>query len=73
VGATAKARGIPCLAVAGSVGQDMGDLHATGIDAVFSLCTGPTTLADAMQNAGENLARVTQQALRAFLAGRNRR
>jgi glycerate kinase len=72
VGAAAKARGIPCLAIAGSVGADLGDLHDTGIDAVFSLCTGPATLAASMQHAKENLARVTQQALRAFLAGRHR-
>ena len=70
VGATAKAHGIPCLAIAGSVGAELGDLHATGIDAVFSLCTGPTTLEVAMRDAGENLARVTQQALRCFLTGR---
>ncbi len=70
VGATAKAHGIPCLAIAGSVGAELGDLHATGIDAVFSLCTGPTTLEAAMRDAGENLARVTQQALRCFLTGR---
>jgi glycerate kinase len=70
VGAAAQARGIPCFAIAGSVGADLGDLHATGIDAVFSLCTEPATLEDAMRNARENLARVTAQALRAFLAGR---
>ena len=70
VGAAAKAHGIPCLAIAGSVGAELGDLHATGIDAVFSLCTGPTTLEAAMRDAGENLARVTQQALRCFLTGR---
>jgi glycerate kinase len=72
VGAAAKARGIPCLAIAGAVGKKLGDLHTTGIDAVFSLCTGPTTLAASMQAAGENLSRVTQQALRAYLAGRHR-
>ncbi len=70
VGAAAKAHGVPCLAIAGSVGADLGDLHATGIDAVFSLCTGPTTLKAAMRDAGENLARVTQQALQCFLTGR---
>ena len=70
VGAAAKAHGVPCLAIAGSVGADLGDLHATGIDAVFSLCTGPITLEAAMRDAGENLARVTQQAIQCFLAGR---
>ena len=72
VGAAAKAQAIPCLAIAGSVGDELGDLHATGIDAVFSLCTGPSTLEAAMHNAWEQLARVTQQALRAFMAGKER-
>ena len=70
VGAAARAQGIPCLAIAGSVGADLGDLHATGIDAVFSICNGPTTLEASMREAVENLSRVTQQALRCFLAGR---
>ncbi len=71
VGAAAKARGVPCLAIAGSIGKELGDLHAIGINAVFSLCTGPATLEESMKHARENLARVAQQAVRAFLAGRN--
>ncbi len=71
VGIVAKAHGVPCFAIAGSVGDNLGDLHATGINAVFSLCTGPMTLEASMENARECLARVTQQAVRAFLAGRN--
>ena len=71
VGIAAKAQGVPCFAIAGSVGDNLGDLHATGINAVFSLCTGPMTLEASMENARECLARVTQQAVRAFLAGRN--
>ncbi|MDX1708299.1 MAG: glycerate kinase, partial [Desulfobacterales bacterium] len=72
VGAAAKARGIPCLAIAGAVGKELGNLHKTGIDAVFSLCTAPMTLEESMQNSREHLFRVTQQAIRAFLAGQNR-
>ncbi len=70
VGVAAKAQGVPCFAIAGAVGQDLGDLHATGINAVFSLCTRPMTLEVSMEHARENLRRVTQQAVRAFLAGR---
>ena len=72
VGLAAKAQGVPCFAIAGAVGLELGDLHATGIDAVFSICTCPMTLEESMKNSKENLARVTQQAIRAFLAGRNR-
>jgi len=70
VGAAAKARSTPCIAIAGSVGEGLGDLHTIGIDAVFSLCHGPVTLEDAMTNATEYLTRATEQAVRAFLVGR---
>ncbi len=70
VGVAAKARGVPCFAIAGSIGENLGDLHAIGINAVFSLCAGPTTLEASMEHGRENLTRVTEQAVRAFLAGR---
>ncbi|MEA3333283.1 MAG: glycerate kinase [Pseudomonadota bacterium] len=70
VGVAAKAQGIPCFALAGSIGKELGDLHESGINAVFSLCPGPISLAESMKLSRENLTRVTEQALRAFLAGR---
>jgi len=72
VGATAKARNIPCFAIAGSIGKDLGILHETGIDAVFSLCPGPISLKESMQHSKQNISRITEQAIRAFLAGQNR-
>jgi len=71
VGAAAKAQNIPCFAIAGSIGKDLGTLHDTGIDAVFSLCPGPISLEESMQLSKENISRVTEQAIRAFLAGKN--
>ncbi len=68
VGAAARARGVPCIAIAGSIGEGLGELHDVGIDAVFSLCPGPVTLEDAMTRAAEYLARATEQAVRVFLA-----
>jgi hypothetical protein len=41
-----------------------------GVDAYFSLCHGPSTLGEAMSHAPEWLARIAEQATRAFLAGR---
>ena len=70
VGAAAKARGIPCIAIAGGVGEGLGDLHTVGIDAVFSLCPGPVTLEAAMANATAYLARASEQAVRAYASGR---
>jgi glycerate kinase len=40
-----------------------------GVDAYFSLCPGPISLADAVERASELLADSTAQAFRAFLAG----
>lgn len=68
VGAAAKARGIPCIAIAGSLGDGLADLHAIGIDAVFTLCPGPVSLADAMRDGARHLSIATEQAMRCFLA-----
>jgi glycerate kinase len=65
----ARTRGVPCLAIAGSVGSGLDSLHALGIDAVFSLCPGPVSLEQAMAAGGDFLAAATEQAVRAFLAG----
>jgi len=70
VGAAAKARGIPCIAIAGSLGEEFGDLHTAGIDAAFSLCPGPLTLEEAMSHATDYLTHAAEQAVRAFLTGR---
>jgi len=70
VGAAAKAKGIPCVAIAGSVGADLGELHDVGIDAVFALASGPMSLDQSMENAGPLLARATEHAVRLFAAAR---
>jgi glycerate kinase len=69
VGRRAQRKNIPCIALAGSVGENLGDLHEQGISAVFSLCAGPMSLQDAMDDAGGFITRSTQQILRCFLAG----
>jgi len=70
VGAMAKAQGIPCVAIAGSVGDELGELHEAGIDAVFALANGPLTLDQSMANARPLLARATEHAVRLFAAAR---
>ncbi|MBZ9783812.1 glycerate kinase [Pseudomonas sp. REP124] len=47
----ARERGVPVIAIAGSLGEDYQDLYAHGIDAAFSLVSGPMTLDDACMNA----------------------
>jgi glycerate kinase len=68
VAAHAKAQGIPCIAIAGGIGDDLAALHAVGIDAVFSLCRGPMTLDQAQKQAMPLLADAAEQAVRAFFA-----
>jgi UTP--glucose-1-phosphate uridylyltransferase len=69
VAAMAQSHGIPCLAVAGSLGDDAGVLNTHGIDALFSLCPGPLTLDDAIEHAAALLADATEQIVRCYLAG----
>ncbi len=66
----ARALGVPCFALAGGVGGGLDALHALGIDAVFSLCPRPISLEQAMAAGADYLAAATEQAVRAFLAGR---
>ncbi len=68
----AKARGIPCIAIAGGIGERIEALHALGIDAVFSLCPGPTTLEQAMAQGPRLLAATTEQVVRCHLSGLGR-
>jgi glycerate kinase len=70
VARTAKAAGVPCIAICGGVGDGIESLYDIGIDAVFSICSGPQSLAAAMQGADGLLARQTEQVVRTFLAGR---
>ena len=73
VARSAKRAGVPCIAVCGAIGPGIGVLHDIGIQAVFSICSGPQTLEEAMQDARDLLARSTEQVIRAFLAGRYER
>ncbi|MEA3642223.1 MAG: glycerate kinase [Lamprobacter sp.] len=64
----AKARGIPCIAIVGGIGERITKLHPIGIDAVFSLCPGPMTLEQAIAQGPSLLAATTEQVLRCYLA-----
>lgn len=65
----AKKQKIPCIVLAGSVGEDLGDLRNQGVDAVFSLCSRPISLKEAMEQAETDIIRTTEQVVRCFLAG----
>ncbi|MFW5857891.1 MAG: glycerate kinase, partial [Planctomycetota bacterium] len=67
----AQDRGVPCLAIAGAVGEALDELHAAGIAAAWSLCPRPAPLETAMAEAAPWLRRATEQVVRAFRAGRD--
>lgn len=73
VAARAQRRGIPCIGIAGGIDEQVHSLHGLGLDALFSLCPGPITLAEAEHRVTELLARTAEQVVRAFLAGRRSR
>ncbi len=70
VGAAAREQGVPCIAIAGSAGEKLEQLHTIGIDAVFTLCPGPLPLEKAMAEGARYLSAATEQAVRSFLVGR---
>ena len=65
----AKRRGIPVLAVCGSLGKGFEDVHAEGIDAAVSILTAPLTLDEASARAGDLIADAVAGAMRSMKAG----
>lgn len=63
----AKLRGVPVVALVGSVGQGAQATHAIGIDAYFSILNRPYSLAEAMSIAPKLVAEATEQAVRLAL------
>ena len=55
--------GCPVLALAGSIGPGAEAVLEQGIDAYFSICPGPISLDQAIEQAGTLLERATEQAV----------
>jgi glycerate 2-kinase len=75
VGVAQLARSLQCptLALAGSIGPGAEAVLEHGINAYFSICPGPISLDQAIDHAGLLLERATEQVVRGFLAGEQRR
>jgi glycerate 2-kinase len=75
VGVARLARSLHCptLALAGSIGPGAQAVLDHGIDAYFSICPGPLSLEQAIDQAGLLLEQAAEQAVRGFLAGQHRR
>ena len=67
----AKERSIPVVGIAGSLGEGYRQVHDCGIDAVFTLVSGPMSLDEAMAGTRTLVENATEQVLRAMLARRS--
>ena len=65
----AKRRGIPVIAVCGSLGKGFEDVHAEGINAVVSILSAPMTLDEASARASELIADAVAEAMRSMQVG----
>ena len=65
----AKERGIPVIAISGSLGKGFEDVHAEGIDAVSSIVCAPMTLEEASTRGGELIADGVAEAIRFMKVG----
>ncbi len=70
VGNIAKKYNIPCIALAGSIGEKVEELRECGITSCFTICPGPVTLDTALNNASEYLSSTTKEILHTFTAGK---
>jgi glycerate kinase len=73
VGRLARSLGCPTLTLAGSIGPGAEAVLEHGIDAYFSICSGPMSLEGAVAQAADLLQAATEQVVRAFLTGRQNR
>ncbi|KAA8819863.1 glycerate kinase [Bifidobacterium rousetti] len=64
VARTAKNHRRPVIAVAGHIGEGVGELHGVGIDAVFGIAPGAASLDSLLKDAARNVAFTTEQIVR---------
>jgi len=66
VGRWAKRRGVPVIALAGGIADDVGPADFADFTGIFSICRRPMPLEEAMQRAAELLENTAESVLRAF-------
>jgi len=67
----AREKGVPVIAIAGTLGEDYQDLYKHGIDAAFSLASGPMTLDQACIEAPRLLWERTSDIARVWRIAKN--
>lgn len=70
VAALAKRHGVPCLALAGRVGQGADVLYAHGVSALVPIVQGVATLDEALKDGPRNLERAAEMSLRLMELGK---
>ena len=65
----AKERGIPVVAISGSLGDKYDQVHPRGIDAVVAITSRPMTLEEASERAAELVANATEEVIRFMKVG----
>ena len=68
----ARSLGVPTIALAGGIAEDLSDKTSGDFDAYFSICPRPSTLDESIFHVSEWLTAVSQQVVRTFLAGHRR-
>lgn len=68
----ARRHGVACIGIAGELDDSCGCLYEEGFDALFSLCPGPASKQQAIDNAAEYLSRTTEQVVRCQQSGAGR-
>ncbi len=67
----ARKKGVPVIALTGSIGPGANEVLDLGLNAYFCICQHPMPLAECIEQAETLLEQAAEQALRAFLAGMN--
>lgn len=65
----ARAAGVPAVAIAGELADDLSALYDRGLTAALSTAVGPITREESMHGAAHLIAGAAEQVLRLFLAG----
>jgi glycerate kinase len=65
-----RQRGVPCIALAGSVGEGVASLADQGLTAHFGICDGPMSLEEAMRDVRRLLTETTFHCVRLWAAGK---
>ncbi|MBO8126901.1 MAG: glycerate kinase [Firmicutes bacterium] len=68
VARVAKERGIPVIAIVGTVGKGIEEVYGIGIDAVFSIINRPCTLEEAMAEGAELIVQTAENIGRLLMA-----